>query len=145
MCLVLKEDVQDVPALVLPMPPLFREIPEQLLPATPSAPPCAASRTVKPRKILKPTRSSTHLASRPSSVPVVQRAQLKLMCELDFINPQALGLDAAVTAYVHMYAGDLPEEAVKAIRAATCMGNKKLAEALAAMVDEFDAAEMDVQ
>jgi hypothetical protein len=67
------------------------------------------------------------------------------MRELDFINPQAIEPDAAVTTYVDMYAGDLPEEAVKAIRAATRMGNKKLAEALAAMADEFDATEMDVQ
>jgi hypothetical protein len=67
------------------------------------------------------------------------------MRELDFINPQAIEPDAAVTTYVDMYAGDLPEEAVKAIRAATRMSNKKLAEALAAMADEFERTEMDVQ
>ena len=32
------------------------------------------------------TRSSTRLASKPSSVPVARRAQQKLMRELDFIN-----------------------------------------------------------
>jgi hypothetical protein len=49
-----------------------------------------------------------------------------------------------VTAYVDMYGGDLPEEAIKAIRAAMRRGNKKLAKALEAMADEFDAAENDV-
>jgi hypothetical protein len=69
------------------------------------------------------------------------------MCELGFINSQAPVAvpDAAVTAYVDMYAGDLPEQAIKAIQAATRMGNKKLAKVLAAMAEKSDAAEMDVQ
>jgi hypothetical protein len=44
-----------------------------------------------------------------------------------------------------MYGGDLPEQAIKAIRAATRLGNKKLAKAFAAMVEESDAVEMEVQ
>lgn len=118
-------------------------IPELLLHAPPSPPPRAASRAAKPRKTRESTRSSTRLAARPSSVPVAQRAQLKLMRELDFINPQVPEPDAAVTAYVDMYGGDLPEEAIKAIRAAMRRGNKKLTKALEAMEDEFDATEND--
>jgi hypothetical protein len=38
-----------------------------------------------------------------------------------------------------------PEQAIKALKAATRLGNKKLAKALATMVDESDAAEMEVQ
>jgi hypothetical protein len=68
------------------------------------------------------------------------------MCELDFINPQTLVPDTAVTAYVDMYASDLHEEAIKAIKSATHMGNKKLAKVLVAMVEESDghSGEMDV-
>jgi hypothetical protein len=66
------------------------------------------------------------------------------MRELGFINSQAPAPDAAVTAYVDMYAGDLPEQAIKAIQAATRMVNKKLAKVLAAMAKKSDAAEMDV-
>ena len=49
-----------------------------------------------------------------------------------------------MTEYVDMYEGDLPEQAVKAIRAATRMVNKKLAKVLAAMAAEGDAAEMEM-
>ena len=73
-------------------------------------------------------RSSMRLVAEPSSVPVSQRAQQKLMRELDFLNSQETEPDAAaVTAYVDMYGDDLPKHAVKAIRAVTRMGNKKLA------------------
>lgn len=44
-----------------------------------------------------------------------------------------------------MYGDDLPKHAVKAIRAATRMGNKKLAKVLAALAKEADAADMEVQ
>jgi len=82
------------------------------------------------------TRSSLRLAARPSPVPVAQRAQHKLMRELDFVNGQPPAPDAAVTAYVDMYADDLPEQAIVAIRAATKMGNKKLVKVLAAMTEQ---------
>jgi hypothetical protein len=42
-----------------------------------------------------------------------------------------------------MYGDDLPEEAVKAIRAATRMGNKELSRALAAIAAKSGAAEME--
>ena len=84
------------------------------------------------------------LAARPSHVPVAQRAQRKLMRELDFINGQSLAPDAAVTEFVDMFGEDLPEQAVKAIRAATKMGNKELSKALAAMAAEWGAVEMEV-
>lgn len=72
-------------------------------------------------------------------------AQQKLMRELDFINAQeTTAPDAVVTKYVDMYEGELPEQAVKAIRAATRMGNKKLAMVLAAMAAEAEAAEMEI-
>lgn len=77
-------------------------------------------------------------------MPVAERAQKKLMRELDFINNPSLAPDAAVTAYVDMYANDLPEETVKAIRAATRLSNKKLAKALAAIVQETETIEMEV-
>ena len=39
---------------------------------------------------------------------------------------------------------DLPEQAIKAIQAATRTGNKKLAKVLAAVAEEADVAEMEV-
>lgn len=58
------------------------------------------------------------------------------MRELDFLNNPSPAPDAAVTAYVDMYADDLPEQAVMAIRAATRLSNKELAEALATIAQE---------
>jgi DNA-binding transcriptional regulator YiaG len=43
-----------------------------------------------------------------------------------------------------MYADDLPEQAVMAIRAATRLSNKELAETLAATVQETEEVEMEV-
>jgi hypothetical protein len=43
-----------------------------------------------------------------------------------------------------LYADDLLESAIKAIRAATQLGNKKLSQVLAAMVVESGAMEMEV-
>jgi hypothetical protein len=65
------------------------------------------------------------------------------MRELSFVNNQTAAADAAVTAYIDMYDGDLPEQAVQAIRVATKLGNKKLAKVLAAMVEEAGAADVD--
>lgn len=76
-------------------------------------------------------------------MPVAERAQRKLMPELDFINPQTPAPDAAVTASIDMYAGDLPEQAFEALKEATRLGNKKPAKALAAV--ESDAAETEDQ
>lgn len=67
------------------------------------------------------------------------------MKELDFINNQPSAPDAAVTDYIDMYDGELPKEAVKAIRASTKPGNKKLAKVLAAMAEEATAVEVEVQ
>jgi len=67
-------------------------------------------------------------------VPVAERAQRKLMRELDFINNQSPAPDAAITGYVDMYAEELQEQAVKVLTAATRLSNKKLAKALAAIV-----------
>jgi hypothetical protein len=78
-------------------------------------------------------------------VPVAERAQRKLMRGLEFLNPQRRAPDAAVTEYIDLYGADLPEQAIKALREATWMDNKELAKALAAMVDESDAVEMDAQ
>jgi len=127
---------------------LFKELPPPLLPTLESPPPRATlPRTRKPRKkkTLQATRSSLHLAAKPSAVPVAQRAQHKMMGELEFVNPQQPAPDAAVTGYIDLYGADLPEQAIKAIRAATRLVNKELAKALAAMVDEYDAAEMEAQ
>lgn len=66
------------------------------------------------------------------------------MGELDFINDQQQPApDAAVVEYIDMYAGNLPEQAIKAIQKATKLGNKQLAKVLGALVDESDAAAME--
>jgi hypothetical protein len=65
------------------------------------------------------------------------------MRELEFINgQQQQAPDAAVAEYVDLYAGNLPEMAVEAIKA-TCMVNKKLAKVLEAIMQEADAVEME--
>lgn len=61
------------------------------------------------RKTMAATHSSLRLTTCSSAVPVAERAQSKLMGELDFINNSLSAPDAAVTAYVDMYADDLPE------------------------------------
>jgi hypothetical protein len=99
---------------------IFKEIQEPLLAAPHASPPRAtSSRAGRARKTLVPTRSSMRLAARPSSVPISQRAQHKLMRELDFVNTQAPAPDAALAAYIDMYGDDLLEQAIKAIQVAT--------------------------
>jgi hypothetical protein len=123
---------------------LFCDIPDPLISAPPVSPPRPSStRAARQRKTMEAKRSSKRLAAKPSTVPVSQRAQQKLMRELDFLNSQETEPDAAVTAYVDMYGDDLPEQAIKAIRAATRMGNKKLAKVLAVLAEEADAADME--
>lgn len=114
---------------------IFKAGPEPVLPlpaASPKKP--GNTRTRRLRWAMTSTRSSVHLAARPSSVPVAERTQRKLMREVDFVNTQKPPPYAAVTAYVYLYTEDLPEQAIKAIRAATRMGNKKLAKALVVLV-----------
>lgn len=125
---------------------LFRALPDPVL-GTPPPPPQRQPppRQSRLRKTMASTRSSLRLAARPSTVPVDQRAQEKLMKELSFINSQPPAPDAAVTNYIDMYGADLPEEAIKAIRAATRMGNKELAKVLAAMAEEAAAVDVEVQ
>ena len=91
---------------------------------------------------MQATRSSLRQAAKPCAVPVAERAQRKLMRELEFLNPQRPAPDAAVTEYIDLYGADLPEQAIKALKAATCLDNKELAKALAAMVHEYDAVEV---
>lgn len=123
---------------------LFKAIPAPVLETPSSQPACQhQSRSAKQRRVVPSTWSSLRLAARPSPVPVSQRAQQKLMRELSFVNNQTAAPDAAVTAYIDMYDGDLPEQAVQAIRAATKLGNKKLAKVLAAMAEEAGAADVD--
>jgi hypothetical protein len=71
------------------------------------------------------------------------------MRELAFINDESPAPDAAITQcvitqYVDMFGPDLLEEALKAIRAAVKMDNMELSKALAAMVVESGADEMEV-
>jgi hypothetical protein len=106
-------------------------------------PPPLTSRRGRRKAPAAATRSSTRLVARPS-VPVAERAQHKLMRELSFIDGKSVAPDAAVTAYVDMYGDDLPEQAIKAIRAATRLENKELSRALAAIAAELGAAEMEV-
>lgn len=66
------------------------------------------------------------------------------MRKLEFVSTQQQQApDAAVTEYIDLYAGDLLEMAVQAIRAATRAGNKKLVKVLEAIVQEPDAVEME--
>jgi hypothetical protein len=48
-----------------------------------------------------------------------------------------------VTAYVDLYGEDLPEQAIKAIRLVTRVGNKKLSKSLEALVQEAEAVELE--
>lgn len=124
---------------------MFRDIQTPILPAPPASPPrSTTARAVRPRKTMEAKRSSMRLAAKPSSVPVAERAQHKLRRELDFIKAQETVPDAAVTQYVDKYDGELPDQAVWAIRAATCLGNKKLAKVLAALAAEAEAVEMEI-
>jgi hypothetical protein len=66
------------------------------------------------------------------------------MRELAFLNNKSAAPDAAVTAYIDLYGDGLPDNAVKAIRAATRMGNRELAKALEAIAAESGAPEMEV-
>lgn len=82
------------------------------------------------RKTTASTRSSKHLVATPSSVLVAQRAQQKLMRELDFIMPSPLHqmpLSQPTLTFM-LTAQDLPEEAVNAIRAATIWGIRSFSE-----------------
>jgi hypothetical protein len=124
------------------------ELPAPLLPTPVSPPPRAIlprAGKLRKRKALQATRSSLLQAAKPCAVPVAERTQRKLMRELEFLNPQRPAPDAAVTEYIDSYGVDLPEQAIKALRAATRLDNKELAKALAAMVDESDAVEMEGQ
>jgi hypothetical protein len=54
---------------------------------------------------------------------MAEHAQRKLMRELEFLDPQHPTPDA--TEYIDLYGDDLPEQAIKAIRAATPPGQTK--------------------
>lgn len=125
---------------------MFKELPAPLLPTPKSPPPHATlprAGKVRKRKNLQATRSSLRQAAKPSTVPVAERAQHKLMRELEFLNPRRPAPDAAVTAYIDLYGDGLPEAAIKALRKAARLDNKELAEALAAIVDESDVVDME--
>lgn len=96
------------------------------------------------KRVMVSTRSSMRLAARPSPIPVAQRAQRKLMRELQFIDDTTTPQDAAVTEYVDLYGQDLPQQAIDAIRAATRAGNKHLCKVLAAIAEEAGAADLEM-
>ena len=126
---------------------LFCELLEPILkvPKLPTPPGCAPkNHGARKRRTLAAMHSSLYQAARPSPIPMAERATCKLMRELEFINSQQQQApDAAVAEYVDLYAGNLPEMAVEAIKAATRMGNKNLAKVLEAIVQEADAVEME--
>jgi hypothetical protein len=120
---------------------MFKAVPASILGRPdPAAPTSSQGR----RRSAAPSRSSTRLAARASPFPVAERAQRKLMRELAFLNNKSAAPDAAVTAYIDLYGDGLPDNAVKAIRAATRMGNRELAKALEAIAAESGAPEMEV-
>lgn len=90
------------------------------------------------------TRSSLRQAARPSPVPVSQRAQRKLMRELQFMETPEGPLDAAAMEYIDLYRQNMSEEAVGKIRVAARLGSKKLVKALAAVAAEVGGLEMEV-
>jgi hypothetical protein len=59
------------------------------------------------------------------------------MKDLSFLNSRPPAApDAAVTAYIDMYGGDLPVEAVRQLRAATRLGDEELTKTLVAVAVE---------
>ncbi|CAD6205347.1 unnamed protein product [Miscanthus lutarioriparius] len=124
--------------------PILSQSKAPKLPTPPARAP--KNRGAGKRRTLAATRSSLCQAARPSPIPVAERATRNLMRELEFINSQQQQApDAAVDEYVDLYAGNLPEMAVEAIKAATRMGNKKLTKVLEAIVQEADAVEMETK
>lgn len=112
---------------------MFTAVSEPVL-SRPDLPPPSSSRR---RRILAAlVRSSPRLAARPSTVPVAERAQQKLMRELAFVGSKSAAPDAAVTAYVDLVGHELPEQAVQAIRAATRLGNSELTRVLEVIAAE---------
>jgi hypothetical protein len=59
---------------------------------------------------------------------MAERMQCKLMREREFLNPQHPTPDA--TEYIDLYDDDLPEQAIKALRAATPPGQQIAMEGL---------------
>lgn len=120
---------------------MFKPTPAQVLQRPEqSAPVSTRSR----KQYAAPSRSSKRQAERPSAVPVAERAQLKLMRDLDFVNnSKTPAPDAAVTAYIDSYGHDLLSAAVKVLRAATKMGNKELSRVLEAIAAEVGTAELE--
>lgn len=96
------------------------------------------------KKVAVATRSSLRQAAKPSQVPVSQRAQQKLMRELQFIDTPKGAPDAAATEFIDLYGHDLTEKALEAISAAAQLGNKELVSALAALAAEGGSVEMEV-
>jgi hypothetical protein len=97
---------------------MFPKAPEPLLPR-PSPPPKQQARRLRTRgarRTLAPTRSSQRLAARPSSTPVAQRAQLRLMRDLEFISGKSSATDAALTEYIDSFGQELRDKAIKALR-----------------------------
>lgn len=118
---------------------IFKEAEPPLLPRPASPPRCGG----RGRRVIASTRSSMRLAARPSPVPVSQRAQQKLMKELQFLDSPTLAPDATITDYVDIFGQDLPAQAICAIQTAARMNNKKLSKVLSGMV-ESGAAAMEV-
>ncbi|CAD6268906.1 unnamed protein product [Miscanthus lutarioriparius] len=107
---------------------MFRKVPEPLLPR-PASPQvvkkqAGQSSTRRRRRTLAPTRSSLRQAARPSPVPVAQRAQLKLMRELDLTSQR--------------------RRSRHYVRTAAKMDNKELCKALAAIAAESGGDEIVV-
>lgn len=76
---------------------IFKEVAPPLLPR-PATSPRQGGRGRK--RVMVATRSSLRQAARPSPVPMSQRAQRKLMRELQFIDSPTGPPDAAVTEYI---------------------------------------------
>jgi hypothetical protein len=98
---------------------IFKEVAPPLLPR-PATSPRQGGRGRK--RVMVATRSSLRQAARPSPVPVSQRAQMKLMRELQFIDSP----DAAVTEYIDLYGQHLSAQAIDAIKAAARLGTLEM-------------------
>lgn len=119
---------------------IFKEAAAPLLPRPATTP---RQRGRGHKKVMVATRSSLRQAARPSPVPVSQRAQWKLMRELQFIDTPTRPPDAAVTEYIDLYGQDLPAQAIEKLSVAAGLGNKQLVKVLAALAAEAGAVEME--
>lgn len=104
----------------------FIKLPPPVVPATP-APERSAKFPQPPATAPAMRAKSARQAAKKSSIPVSKRAQLRLVKELRFVEPDKPGSDKALQDYIDMYKQPLPQKAIEALRKATRLGSKPMA------------------